>query len=334
MSMLVSILIPAYNSEKWISDAIQSAMDQTWPKKEIIVVDDGSRDSTLRIARSFESDTVKVIGQDNRGASAARNKALSFAQGDYIQWLDADDVLAPDKVAWQLRDAEDGKTSRVLRSSAWGRFYYRKSQAKFIPNSLWQDLTPTEWIYGKLDENAWMAIESWLVSRKLTELGHPWDESLSMDDDGEYFCRIVGASEKILFVPEAKSFCRNGNLSSISSCADISGAKLDSQFKSMRRHIDCLLSLEDSKRTRVVCIKYLQRWLIDFYPERPEIVQEARALASKLGGDLSLPSQRWKYGLIRRVFGWRASKQAQRLMPAARVLLERDWDALLFRLNI
>ena len=332
--MLVSILIPAYNSEKWISDAIRSALDQTWPKKEIIVVDDGSRDNTLSIARSFESNTVKVIGQDNRGASAARNKALSFAQGDYIQWLDADDVLALDKIAQQLKDAEDGKTTRVLRSSSWGRFYYRKRKAKFIPNALWQDMTPTEWIYRKLDENAWMAIESWLVSRKLTELGGPWDDSLTMDDDGEYFCRVVRACEKIAFVPEAKSFCRSGNLSSISSCADSSVAKLESQFISMRRHIASMLSLEDSKRTRVVCIKYLQRWLIHFYPERLEIVQEARALARKLEGDLSLPSQKWKYGLIRRAFGWQASKRAQRLMPAARVLLEREWDGLLFKLNI
>ena len=123
MAQLVSILIPAYNAEKWIRDTINSALSQTWPKKEVIIVDDGSTDNTLQIARQFESKSVKVITQENMGACVARNKALSFAQGDYIQWLDADDLLAPDKISQQLKYAGDGRNSQILLSSAWCRFY-------------------------------------------------------------------------------------------------------------------------------------------------------------------------------------------------------------------
>src|SRR5262249_31339743 len=98
----VSILIPAFNAERWIGDTLRSALSQTWPSKEIIVVDDGSTDRTVEIARKFEPEGVRVFTQKNQGAAAARNKAYSLSKGDYIQWLDADDLLAPDKIERQL----------------------------------------------------------------------------------------------------------------------------------------------------------------------------------------------------------------------------------------
>src|SRR5689334_15167297 len=98
MKPLVSILIPAYNAEQWIPEAIRSACAQSWSRKEIIVVDDGSTDRTLEVARRFASPEVNVVSTSNHGAAAARNHALRLSQGDYIQWLDADDILATDKL--------------------------------------------------------------------------------------------------------------------------------------------------------------------------------------------------------------------------------------------
>jgi glycosyltransferase involved in cell wall biosynthesis len=89
MTTLVSILVPAYNAGEWIADTLQSAVAQTWPHREIIVVDDGSRDDTAAIARRFAPQGVTVVSQPNQGAAAARNAALSLSRGDYIQWLDA-----------------------------------------------------------------------------------------------------------------------------------------------------------------------------------------------------------------------------------------------------
>src|ERR1700741_4422028 len=102
MRPLVSILIPAFNASEYIADTIRSALAQSWPRKEIIVVDDGSTDATLPIARGFRSREVSVLTQPNQGAATARNTALSRCQGDVIQWLDADDLLAPDKIARQM----------------------------------------------------------------------------------------------------------------------------------------------------------------------------------------------------------------------------------------
>ena len=101
MSSLVSVLIPAYNSESMVGDAIRSALAQTHPAVEVIVVDDGSTDGTLGVAREY-GDRVRVIEQENSGACAARNRALAEARGEYVKFLDADDLLTPDAIEVQL----------------------------------------------------------------------------------------------------------------------------------------------------------------------------------------------------------------------------------------
>lgn len=103
MEPLVSILIPCYNAEKWLAETLESALAQTWDNIEIIVVDDGSTDKSLAVAKQFEPDGVKVISQANKGASAARNRAFQESQGDFIQYLDADDLLVPDKIELQVK---------------------------------------------------------------------------------------------------------------------------------------------------------------------------------------------------------------------------------------
>jgi glycosyltransferase involved in cell wall biosynthesis len=119
---LVSILIPAYNASRWIHESIRSAVNQTWFAKEIIVIDDGSTDGTANIVRHYESAILKFAVQDNQGAARARNRALSLAQGDYIQWLDADDLLSPDKVERQMKVAKES-SPRVILSSSFGKFH-------------------------------------------------------------------------------------------------------------------------------------------------------------------------------------------------------------------
>ena len=93
MKPLVSILIPAYNAEEWIRYTLQSAVAQTWPRKEIIVLDDGSTDGTAEVAGQFASKGVKIVSRENRGLSAAVNQAYRLCEGDYIQELDSDDIL-------------------------------------------------------------------------------------------------------------------------------------------------------------------------------------------------------------------------------------------------
>jgi len=102
---LVSILIPCYNAQPWIGQCIQSALDQTWPSKEIIVIDDGSTDGSAGVIRSFGSDIV-FRQCSHSGGNVVRNALAELARGEWLQYLDADDFLSPGKVASQLASVE------------------------------------------------------------------------------------------------------------------------------------------------------------------------------------------------------------------------------------
>lgn len=329
MKPLVSILIPAFNAQEWVAETLRSAVAQTWPGTEIIVVDDGSTDQTLAIARQFESDGVRVITQENQGAAAARNKAFSMSRGDYIQWLDADDLLAPDKITRQLEVIGQSGNNRTLLSSSWGRFLYRSNRAEFVPDALWCDLSPAEFLLRKVGQNLFMPNASWLVSRELTEAAGPWDTNQCVDDDGEYFCRVLLASEGIRFVPGASMCYRVATSSSLSYIGQ-SDRKLEAQWRTMQLHMRYLRSLEDSQRTRTACLRFLQFNLHYFYPERVDIVSQAEQMARDLGGQLEIPRLSWKYSWIKVVLGWGPAKRIQSLLRRIRWSLGGLWDKALF----
>ena len=329
MDPLVSILIPAYNAEKYISETIKSALAQTWARKEIIIVDDGSRDNTVQIARQFSSPTVSIVTQPNSGASVARNKAFSLCQGDFIQWLDADDLLAPNKISDQVRAWQQTPRKRDLLSTGWGYFVCRREKAQFTPSSLWRDLSPTEWLYLKFSTNHFMQTSVWLVSRELSAAAGPWDERLTLDDDGEYFCRIVLASERVRFIPGDNVFYRKGANSL--SVIGHSNKKLESQLLSIRLQVERLRSFDETMKAAIV--KYLQSYMILFYPNRPDLVKEAEEIAKSLGGQLELPTLPWKYAMIQKVFGWQAAKTLQIRGNRFKANMVEAWDRALFALQ-
>ena len=328
MNPLVSILIPAYNAEQWIGDCLRCAVSQTWPNKEIIVVDDGSKDGTLGIAKQFESSSLRVHTQANQGAAATRNNAFAMCQGEYVQWLDADDLMSPDKTAKQMEVAQQVDDRRVLISGAWGLFMHRPNRANFRPNPLWHDLSRAEWLMRKMENNVYMQTATWLVSRELAEAAGPWDTRLLGDDDGEFFCRVLLASTGTRFVPEAKVYYRQAGAGSLS-YVGFSNRKLEAQWISMKLHIKYLRSLQDDQRARAACVTYMQNWMGCFYPERLDIFQEAAELAKSLGGELQVPSLSWKYSWIDALAGRAKAKQAQVILPRIRWSLARSWDKAL-----
>lgn len=329
MKPLVSILIPAYNAEQTIAYTIQSALEQTWSRREIIVINDGSTDRTLEIAQRFASKEVQVISSENRGCSAANNLALRHAQGDFIQELDSDDLLAPDKIERQLMALRPDDSRRILLSSPWASFYYRTRNAKFVRNSLWEDLSPTEWLLRKMGQNIYMQNATWLVSRELAEAAGPWDERLYYDNDGEYFARVLLKSEGTRFVPDTGIYYRATTPNSVSYIGN-SDRKKDSLFLSMKLHVQYLLSQENSLRSREACMNYLRAWYPNFYPERLDIVEEVQKIAAQLQGHLEEPSLRWKFAWMRPIFGWKLAKWAQTTLPVFKANCIRRCDKALF----
>jgi len=306
---LVSILIPCHNAAPWLAQALESALAQTWSHQEIIVVDDGSSDDSAALARTFVPRGIRLIEQTNRGASAARNTALAAAQGDYFQFLDADDLLAPGKLAHQMKLAAATASADVVLGGTWSRFTRTPADADFTPQPLCADAAPIDWVVAKFEQNAMMHPAAWLTPRALAERAGPWDESLSLDDDGEYFTRVVLASQGVRFCREAVSYYRSGLPGSLS------GAKSErawaSAFRSLELSSGRLLAREDTLRTRHACATAYQRYIYEAYPHAAECRHRAAAKLAALGGSDLLPPGGPKYRWARRLLGWRLAKRLQ-----------------------
>ena len=139
--MLVSILIPCFNAERWIAQAIESALAQTWPNAEVIVVDDGSTDGSLEVIKSFGSRIRWETGQ-NRGGGAARNRLLELARGEWIQYLDADDYLLPEKIEGQMAFVAARADADVVFGAVTMAYWSKEGERHHLlpipqPHDLW-----------------------------------------------------------------------------------------------------------------------------------------------------------------------------------------------------
>ena len=140
---LISVVVPCYNAAPWLEATIKSVRAQTWRRYEIILVDDGSNDGSGGIADRLAGPDLKVVHQKNAGQCAALNHGLRLAQGEFIQFLDADDVLAPDKLTVQMQRLHDTAPGWIA-SGAWARFSDDPAEAVFTPEGVWQDLAPVD----------------------------------------------------------------------------------------------------------------------------------------------------------------------------------------------
>ncbi|MBX2857611.1 MAG: glycosyltransferase family 2 protein [Cellvibrionaceae bacterium] len=102
VNQLVSVVIPLYNAEKYIAAALDSVFTQSYTPLEVVVVDDGSKDKSVEIVNSLQSDTIKLVQQENLGPAAARNRGVQEARGRWIAFLDADDIWQANKIETQL----------------------------------------------------------------------------------------------------------------------------------------------------------------------------------------------------------------------------------------
>jgi glycosyltransferase involved in cell wall biosynthesis len=303
--MLTSILIPCFNAARWLAATLESALAQTDTPCEIIVVDDGSTDHSQRIARGYEARGVRVVAQANAGASAARNRALREARGDYLQFLDADDLLSTGKIASQVALLAVRPPGTVA-SCAWGRFTDDPAQARFVDDAVFRDFAPLDFLLLAAETGAMMHPSAWLVPRAVAERAGPWDESLSLNDDGEYFCRVVLASAGIAFCADAaaRSYYRSGLPGSLS--RQRGPRARASQFHSLELTDRHLLAAEDSPRTRQAVASQWRRFVHDFFPQPADLLRRAEDRAIALDGrELCPPPMGPKTAALARVIGWR-----------------------------
>lgn len=214
---LVSVIIPCYNAASWIGEAIQSCLDQTYRPMEVIVIDDGSTDGSIDVIESF-GEKVRWDRVSNRGGSAARNRGIALAAGQWIQFLDADDFMSPGKIEEQVQILMNAPVGCL---AVCGTTYFQDGQSlvKGIDSPGYEALNsddPLSWLtelwtpgegYGT---TRWgmVPLHAWLVPRAIVDAAGPWTEGLRIDQDGEYFCRVVLASSGIRWSPNSRVFYR------------------------------------------------------------------------------------------------------------------------------
>lgn len=138
--MKISVIIPCYNSQKYLSACMDSVLAQTFEDFEAILIDDGSKDNTLAIARRYaEKDSrVRVLAKENGGVAAARNLALEHAQGEWVTFVDSDDLLPPDALDTLLSGVNDGVDLVVCAHETFDETGRRET---VIPETRWMDLS-------------------------------------------------------------------------------------------------------------------------------------------------------------------------------------------------
>jgi glycosyltransferase involved in cell wall biosynthesis len=308
MSPPVSIIIPCYNAEAWLAAAIESALAQEGADLDIIVVNDGSRDRSLEIARRYEARGVRIIDQANGGAAAARNAGLKAARGAYLQFLDADDLLAPDKIVRQLEQLGAGDP-RAVAAGAWGRFHQTPADAQFLPEAVWRDRDPVDWLVCSWSGGGMMHPAAWLVPQAVAASAGPWDERLSLDDDGEYFSRVVLAAQGVRFAPAARSFYRAHDGPRLSASKGLRAA--ESSFLSCTLKERHLLAREDSARTRRAIGANYSRFAWEQLVAAPALSERAAQRWQELAPDVPIQRAGPWYNLAAALFGWRRARRWQ-----------------------
>ncbi len=306
---LVSVVIPCYNAGRWVGATLESVLAQSYRPLEIIVVDDGSTDDSSEVLRRFESAGALVIRQKNAGQTAALNRGLAHARGQLIQFLDADDLLAPEKIARQV--ARLAGRHDAVAMAEWARFREDPAEARFVPDPCWRDLDPVSWLVAAWSGGGGMLFPAmWLVPRAIVDAAGPWNELLTLNNDAEYFTRALLHSRAVLFTPGARCFYRSGIVGSLSGRK--SPAAWESQFLVAALCEGYLRRREDSERTRRACAVVWQVSAFAAYPYAPAMAEHALARARALHSLRLRPDGGPLFRVLSRLVGWRLARRLQR----------------------
>jgi glycosyltransferase involved in cell wall biosynthesis len=194
---LVTTIIPAYNRAPMLREAVASALAQTYRPIEIIIIDDGSTDDTLSVARDLEAAhpaEIRVIEQSNLGPGLAREAGRALARGEFIQYLDSDDLLLPDKFRLQV----GGLRANPRCGIAYGYTRYRHANGRVEPTPWKGSGQRTETMFPSFLVSRWWDTPTPLYRASLCGAAGPWTD-LKLEEDWEYDCRIAALGVELFF---------------------------------------------------------------------------------------------------------------------------------------
>lgn len=184
---LVSILIAAYNSERFIKETVDSALAQTWPNFEVIVVDDASTDRTGEIVKRYANPRIRYVRHDrNEGIIGSRNDLLRMAKGEFLTWLDSDDIYMPDKIK---EEAEFLVAHPEYAAVYCGMKYFFDGQpGKFYRHEF---TFYSGDIFEKLLDRMFITNTAFMMRRSVVESIGMFSMTTGMVEDWEYFLRMA-----------------------------------------------------------------------------------------------------------------------------------------------
>ncbi|WP_281228098.1 glycosyltransferase family 2 protein [Flavobacterium aquiphilum] len=242
--LLISIIIPTYNRAHLIGETLDSILAQTYTNWECIVVDDGSTDDTAGVLISYiERDSrfkfFRRADDRTKGASSCRNIGFELSQGEYIQYLDSDDIISANKLEVQL-EVLLGESETTCAICKWGVF------DKYAAESIVKENMPyyKNWVsikdfFNVLGEyGLYVPIHSYLISRNLVANAGKWNEDLCINDDGEFFTRLLLKITKIVYVEKAIVFYRKNNENGLSSYTNQKLKKLKYSWELIENHLE------------------------------------------------------------------------------------------------
>jgi glycosyltransferase involved in cell wall biosynthesis len=202
---IVSIIIATYNCRSWICEAVDSALAQSYPNCQVIVVDDGSKDGTGALLQERYDKAICYLHKENGGLSSARNLGLSYARGEYIQFLDADDILLPEKVAEHLAFLNQHPEVDVVYGDA---ITFQKEDQSDAQDWIYSKHYRSGIVFEEMVREPWMLCHAALTRRRAIENitsyvlrgKGPFDESLSSSVDGDFWLRLAHSEARFHYL--------------------------------------------------------------------------------------------------------------------------------------
>lgn len=303
--MKVSVVMPLYNAEKYVRCAIESVLNQTWKNIELIIVDDGSDDKSYFIAKEFESDKrVKVVKQSHKGGCVARNKALEFVQGDYIQFLDADDLLEKNKIEIQLMSLLDEDVDVLALGDCW-RIDEEGNILKPSPmNRLCTSYTPAIDALISIWESGFNSFpySSYLIPKQLIFKAGKWNEKLARSQDSEYMARVISVASSIKYIPNSVFYYRMVNNSV--SLSKLDSKKIWSEIEVCKLVSTIILNHSLDLRAVIACEFHCTAILTSFFPVNKLYVDDLLKHMKNYKLSLNFSNRGKFFRVLNGLFGW------------------------------
>lgn len=284
MKPLVSVIIPVYNAELTIINTLDSVLNQTWENIEIICVNDGSTDKSLDILDAFQKkhqEKIFIFDVKNSGACKARNLGISKAKGDYIQFLDADDLISSNKIEAQVEKLLE--TNRNCLASCQWMLFENQPPEKIASRklSVYKDYeSGWKFLLDLWNNQEMMIVNAWLIPKKIIEEVGGWDESLSKNQDGEYITRILLKSSGVKFVPDITAYYRSQADKNISQQKTFNS--IESVLQSYKTIEHEVRKSIESKEIILGLKKLYLKFIYDTFPKYPSLIKEAESKINNL----------------------------------------------------